>query len=250
MSKRTFNSGNPATNTVGTIPGADWFNEVNNQRHDGLDVDGHGALDYAISTGTNTAYVLSLPKPLTAHIPGMPISWKAHVANGGAATINIDGMVAISLKRPDGSALKAGDIPSGAIVTMRFDGTYYQVTSCNSINVSDVTALFPSSLNTQAYTTSGGFKRIPDPNSPTGFIIHQWMSGTFMASGAQTLQASYPIVFPNCIMYIGACNNENLNNNDAPVQWRPNLTTLSQIGLYCANAIATNTGWSVFAIGY
>jgi len=111
----------------GTIVTAAFLNAVNNHRHSGADADGAGVLDYAVDTGSGNTYVITLSPALTAHVAGMPIVFKATHANTGAATLNVNGLGAKSLKKYGANNLEAGDIVSGQIVTVIYDGTYYQV---------------------------------------------------------------------------------------------------------------------------
>jgi hypothetical protein len=64
------------------------------------------------------------------------------------------------------------------------------------------TVQFPSSL------TTSGWKRYPDPNSPTGFFIEQW--GTAATFNQNTI--IFPIAFPNaCLNVVGNEANANVN---------------------------------------
>ncbi|KUG24584.1 hypothetical protein ASZ90_005614 [hydrocarbon metagenome] len=110
-----------------TIVNPAFLNAVNKQRHTGADVDGDGILDYAVATGSNNAYGLTLPTAITAHIAGMPIKFKANHTNTGAATINISSLGAKAIKKLGSLDLEANDIISGQIVTITYDGTYYQL---------------------------------------------------------------------------------------------------------------------------
>ncbi len=125
MAKTVFDDTPP----LGTIVTAAFLNLIFNHRHDGLDADGSCPIDYAASTGSNNAYVVALSPALTAHIAGMPIFFKANFTNNGAATININGLGAIAIKKNTNVALGAGDIVSGQIVEVAYDGTYYQMIS-------------------------------------------------------------------------------------------------------------------------
>lgn len=51
---------------------------------------------------------------------------------------------------------------------------------------------FPSSL------TSNGYKKYPDPNSPSGYYIEQWGQATVNPNS--TLTVTLPIAFPNAIL--------------------------------------------------
>jgi microcystin-dependent protein len=137
MGKTVFSDTPPQ----GTIVTAAFLNALNAQRHDGLDDDGHGVLDYAVTSGSANAYVLTLNPALAAHVAGMPIRFKANFTNTAAATININNLGAVALKKNYNQALAASDILSGQIITICFDGTNYQVTG--GIRVYDPLSVLP-----------------------------------------------------------------------------------------------------------
>lgn len=125
MGKTVFDDTPP----TGTIVKGDFLNAVNNHRHSGRDLDGDGALDYALATGSANAYAITLSPALDAHITGMPIVVKANHANTGAATINVNGLGAVAIRRMDGTDLQAGDILLGAMILLAYDGSAYQLQS-------------------------------------------------------------------------------------------------------------------------
>ena len=86
-----------------------------------------GRAVYALDTGAADAYVVALPATLAAYTTGLDIIMKAVNANTGASTLNIDGLGVKSIKRFDGTALVAGDIPAGAMVGLRYDGTNFRL---------------------------------------------------------------------------------------------------------------------------
>jgi len=63
----------------------------------------------------------------SAYGAGLLIALKANHTNSGAATINVDGLGAKSIVTSDGGALIAGDIVSGGIYMLAYDGTNMQV---------------------------------------------------------------------------------------------------------------------------
>jgi hypothetical protein len=126
MAKTVFNDTPP----LGTIVTAAWLNLIQNHRHNGLDADGSCPIDYAIDTGAANAYAATYTPVISAHITGLPLLFKAVHANTGASTFN-PGPGAIAIKRKDGTALQAGDIPAGGMIIVIHDGTYYQLESAN-----------------------------------------------------------------------------------------------------------------------
>jgi hypothetical protein len=87
------------------------------------------ALTYAgTSAGTDTI-TATLSPAITAYVTGQRYHFKAGGTNTGAATINFNSVGAASIKKgPDGAtALAAGDITTGGIYTVEYDGTNFQL---------------------------------------------------------------------------------------------------------------------------
>lgn len=80
---------------------------------------------YGVASGTNT-YAATIDG-ITAYTAGVPIPVKFTNANTGAATININGLGVITLKKNGSADLVAGDIPAGAIMIICYGGTNFQV---------------------------------------------------------------------------------------------------------------------------
>lgn len=127
MGKTIFVDGNPAQGQVGTLVTAAFLNALQTHRHDGLDKDGSAPSNYGSNSGSVNAISITLSPPLTAHVIGMPISFKAAGANTAACTLNVDGLGAKSIVQPDGTALPPGIIAPYGIVTVVYDGANYQL---------------------------------------------------------------------------------------------------------------------------
>ncbi len=155
MSKTTFINGNPSQGIQGTRVTAEFLNAVNAHRHTGLDEDGHGALDYAVAAGYNDAYAITLPLPLSAHVEGMPIAFKANFSNTGAASLNVNNLGAVTITALN-QPLSAGMILEGSVVHVVFDGTNYQLQSPfgNMVTQADINA---DSITGNATTEHHGF---------------------------------------------------------------------------------------------
>lgn len=65
--------------------------------------------------------------PITAYALGQRVSLLATATNTGAATVNVDGLGAKAIVRGDGNALTAGDITTGRIVDLVYDGTQFRI---------------------------------------------------------------------------------------------------------------------------
>jgi len=129
MAKTNFTDGDPSQGILGTIVSAAFLNGLGSHRHDGLDADGSGPIDYAVDSGAANAYVLTFSPAFTAYITGLPIVFKAANANTGASTLAINGMEAKAVKKNVSDALAANDIKAGQVVTVVFDGTNFQLVS-------------------------------------------------------------------------------------------------------------------------
>jgi len=93
---------------------------------------------YADDIGTQNGYMISLTPTPTSHVAGMPISFKAASTNTGSSTITINSLTTKTIKKNGSSNLEAGDIQSGVIVTVVYDGANYQLVAGPMICSSDV----------------------------------------------------------------------------------------------------------------
>lgn len=202
MSKTTFIDGDSSQSILGTIVTAAFLNMLNNQRHTGRDIDGEGALDYAVATGSANAYAITLTPALDAYIPGMPIVFKANHENTGAATLNVDALGALSLKKYGARALGAGDIKNGQIVVGIYDGTNIQIISDTSAVPVSAELLWPTET------------------PPEGWLEED---------GSSLVRATYPALFAAIGTMYGAADSTHFNLPDArgrfPRAWAHGQTT-------------------------
>lgn len=84
---------------------------------------------YLTDTGAADAYAVTLRPVITAYTSGLEIIFKAVNANTGASTLAVNGLAAKSIKKSVSSALAAGDILAGQIVSCIYDGTNFQLAS-------------------------------------------------------------------------------------------------------------------------
>jgi hypothetical protein len=83
----------------------------------------------ATDTGTANAHVIALSPAITAYAAGQAVTFKSASASTTASTLNVNGLGTKALKKKNDQAIAAGDIESGSIVTVVYDGTNFQVTS-------------------------------------------------------------------------------------------------------------------------
>lgn len=82
-------------------------------------------IPYAVTAGSANAYTASTIPALPALVAGVAIAVKIHAANTGAATLNWNAKGAKSIRNPDGTAVASGDLASGGVYTLRYDGTNF-----------------------------------------------------------------------------------------------------------------------------
>lgn len=85
------------------------------------------------SGGSSNAYTLTSGSVITAYADGDIFRFAANHTNTGAATLNVDGLGAQSIKVRDGGDPAAGDILSGGIYTVTYDGTNFQLLDADGI---------------------------------------------------------------------------------------------------------------------
>lgn len=84
-------------------------------------------------TGSSTAYAIAPSPAITAYAIHQEFSWKAANTNSTTTpTLNVNALGAKNIVNPDGTAVAIGQIPSGAMVTTKYDGTNMQLTSVGS----------------------------------------------------------------------------------------------------------------------
>lgn len=90
----------------------------------------------AVAGGTaNALTITNASSPVTALALGQRISLRAAATSTGAATLNVDGLGAVSIVRHDGSATVAGDIVAGRVYDVVYDGTSFQMTRVTTVDL-------------------------------------------------------------------------------------------------------------------
>jgi hypothetical protein len=112
-----------------------------------------GATIIATVTGTDTL-TGSLTPAITAYATGNLFSFVAATTNTGAVTINLNSLGAKSITKQGTTALVAGDITSGRVQLIEYDGTRFQLLNPSSSTGTGV-AVFATSptLSSPTFTT-------------------------------------------------------------------------------------------------
>lgn len=86
-------------------------------------------IPYSVATGTSTAYTAALATGISSLAAGTHLSFLAPVSNGTGVTLNVNGLGAKSITKSGTTALKAGDISTGQVAEVVYDGTRFQLTT-------------------------------------------------------------------------------------------------------------------------
>ncbi|MDY0072483.1 MAG: hypothetical protein RBR77_07515 [Thauera sp.] len=115
-----------------------------------------GMLSYLTSVSGADTITASAPIGLSAYAAGQQFSFVSAGANTGAVTLNINAIGAKSVTKDGTTALAAGDIASGAVCVVIYDGTQFQLVATKPVfatsaqaqeGTSTSTVISPDTLN-------------------------------------------------------------------------------------------------------
>lgn len=109
--------------------------------------------DYVIDTGAANAYVITPSPAITAYTTGQIFTWKSTNTNTTTSTLAVNGLTAKTIKKKDGATnLQAGDIVSGQMIQVEYDGTNFQMINPSALTLP---AISSSNINQFVGTTNG-----------------------------------------------------------------------------------------------
>lgn len=85
--------------------------------------------DYAADSVGTDSYAITITPAITAYSAGQVFVFKAGTANTGAATLNVSGLGAKTIKKNYNQDLETGDILANQVVIVVYDGTNMQLQS-------------------------------------------------------------------------------------------------------------------------
>jgi hypothetical protein len=88
---------------------------------------GNGGRYSATVGGTADAIALTPSPALASYVTGEAITFIVASANTGAVTVNVSGLGAKSVTKTGTVAMASGELVAGQLVTLRYDGTRYQL---------------------------------------------------------------------------------------------------------------------------
>lgn len=84
---------------------------------------------YGADAGGDDTYAVTLDPVPAAYYAGMEVNFKPTTANTGACTLDVNGLGAKTIKKNVSTDLATGDILSGQMVKVLYDGTNFQLVS-------------------------------------------------------------------------------------------------------------------------
>jgi len=115
---------------------------------------------YGEDAGASDTYAITVTPTIGAYFIGMMVMFKANTANTGAATLNVNTIGAITIKKNRDADLATGDIEASQWVMVVYDGTNFQMIShlaqapASTVNEVEMTAEAGSDLGSAGLKTT------------------------------------------------------------------------------------------------
>ncbi len=194
---------------------------------------------YVTTTGAANAYVATLPLAISAYKTGQVFYLISNFANTGAATININGLGAKTIKKLGATTdLVANDILSGQAFQLMYDGTFMQL--LNPVGVAPIssTALkFGGTGADGALTISSGVTTIDLANA--AYVEKNYTSITI--SGTGSLAFSNPNT-NGSVVVLRSQGNVTLTSSTAPMIVGSGIGAASQTDGWATVGVKIPTG--------
>jgi hypothetical protein len=129
--------------------------------------------------GTANALTVTASPPISSYTKGLGLIVEITATNTGAATIDVNGLGARSIKRQDGTNVEATDLTVGDIHQLRYDGTNFVLATQSRVHLSQ------SAATSGASTVEGGGK-FTSFGATSGFM----RMGAKLATGSGIIEAS------------------------------------------------------------
>ena len=102
----------------------------------------NAAWTFAADAEASDTYAITLTPAPADYATGQEFSFTANTANTGAATLNVNALGAKTIKKYHDEDLQDGDIESGSLVTVKYDGTNMQLQTSVGANMSEANTFF------------------------------------------------------------------------------------------------------------
>lgn len=90
-------------------------------------------VSYAVDSVGTDSYAITPSPAITAYAAGQSFTFQAGTANTNAATLNVNGLGAKTIKKNTSVDLETGDILANQIITVKYDGTNMQLQSRQNV---------------------------------------------------------------------------------------------------------------------
>jgi hypothetical protein len=80
---------------------------------------------YAATTGTANNYIATLNPTLSTYAEGVSLRLKINIDNTSISTVDVNGLGAVPIKKPNGNDVAAGNLKAGSIYTIVYNGTNF-----------------------------------------------------------------------------------------------------------------------------
>ena len=146
-------------------------------------------LNYVADVGSvnNVVLVFSAPLTVTSYT-NLEVAFTVIATNTGATVININGLGAVPLVRPDGTALQASDM----IVNNVYKAVYNANSNSFQLTTSLATSSVPSSISTLNVTVS-----LTATGTLTGFPFLYGLTASIGSNALTTVSAACSVLFRN-----------------------------------------------------
>jgi len=151
------------------------------------------AFTYLTSPSGTDTMTATAALGMSAYVTGQRFFFLAPSTNTGASTLNINAIGAKAITKNGTTALAAGDIASGAVIQVVYDGTQFQLVSPSAVTTvasfsAGTTGLTPSTATTGAVTLAG---TLAVANGGTG-STSLTANNVILGNGTSAVQAVAP----------------------------------------------------------
>lgn len=96
-----------------------------------------GQIQYGVDTGAANALAVSFTPAVIEYKPGLTLRVKVKNSVTGAATISVNGLYEVAIKRTNGAPLSDGDLVADGIAEFVYDGEAFQLVASHTDRIAD-----------------------------------------------------------------------------------------------------------------
>jgi hypothetical protein len=122
--------------------------------------------------GTVDVITATTSPAIAAYVAGQAFRFVSTGANTGAVTLNLNGLGAKAVTKQGTTALAAGDIPSGAVAEVVYDGTQFQLINVGSLTPTLTSITLGSGANSTTVTATTDTRTSSTTAVPTATVTN------------------------------------------------------------------------------